>query len=78
LDDVPHSYETRPIRDLGPNPPRYPDRPPPNYAELEMYLDDVSNDLLAVRHDDTLSDILTPRLTRTTLSLGTPLDGASP
>ena len=25
-----------------------------------MYLDDVSNDLLAVRHDDTLSDILTP------------------
>ena len=25
-----------------------------------MYLDDVSNDLMAVRHDDTLSDIDTP------------------
>jgi len=25
-----------------------------------MYLDDVSNDLLAVTHDDILSDILTP------------------
>ena len=25
-----------------------------------MYLDDVSSDLLAVRHDDTLSDVLTP------------------
>jgi len=59
-DDVPHSYETRPTRDLGPNPPRHPDRPSPNYVELAMYLDDVSNDLLAVRHDDTLSDILTP------------------
>jgi len=59
-DDIPHSYETRPTRDLGPNPPRYPNRPPPNYIELAMYLDDVSDDLLAVAHDDTLSDILTP------------------
>ena len=25
-----------------------------------MYLDDVSTDLLTVRHDDTLSDLLTP------------------
>jgi len=59
-DDVPHSYETRPTRDLGPNPPRYPNRPSPNYVELAMYIDDVTNDLLAIRHDDTLSDILTP------------------
>jgi len=59
-DDIPHSYETRPTRDLGPNPPRYPNRPSPNYIELAMYLDDVSKDLLAVTHDDTLSDILTP------------------
>ena len=59
-EDVPHSYETRPTRDLGPNPPRHPNRPTPNYVELAMYLDDVSNDLLAVRHDDTLSDVLTP------------------
>ena len=59
-DDIPHSYETRPTRDLGPNPPRYPNRPSPNYVELAMHLDDVSSDLLAVRHDDTLSDLLTP------------------
>ena len=59
-DHIPHSYETRPTRDLGPNPPRYPDRPSPNYIELAMYLDDVSEDMLAIRHDDTLSDILTP------------------
>jgi len=60
-DDVPHSYETRPTGDLGPNPPRYPNRPPPNNnVEFAMRLDDVSNDLLAIRHDDTLSDILTP------------------
>ena len=59
-DDVPHSYETRPTRDLGPNPPRYPNRPTPNYVELAMHLDDVSNDLLAIRHDDILSDVLTP------------------
>ena len=59
-DDVPHSYEIRPTRDLGPNPPRYPNRPSPNYVELAMYMDDVSNDLLAIRHDDTLSDIQTP------------------
>ena len=59
-DNIPHSYETRPTRDLGPNPPRYPNRPTPNYVELAMYLDDVSNDLLAIRHDDTLSDVLTP------------------
>ena len=59
-DDVPHSYEIRPTRDLGPNPPRYPNRPLPNYVELAMYLDDVSTDVLAIRHDDTLSDLLTP------------------
>ena len=55
-----HTRLARPTRDLGPNPPRYPDRLSPNYVELAMYLDDVSNDLLAVRHNDTLSDILTP------------------
>ena len=60
-DDIPHSYETRPTRDLGSNPPRYPNRPSPNYVELAMYIDDdVTNDLLAIRHDDTLSDVLTP------------------
>ena len=59
-DDVPHSYEIRPTRDLGPNPPRYPNRPSSNYVELAMYIDDVCNDLLAIRHDDTLSDIQTP------------------
>ena len=59
-DDVPHSYEIRPTRDLGPNPPRYPNRPSPNYVELAMYLDDVAYDLLALRHDDALSDIETP------------------
>ena len=59
-DDTPHSYEIRPTRDLGPNPPRYPNRPSPNYVELAMHLDDVSNDLLVVRHDDILSDIQTP------------------
>jgi len=57
---IPHSYEIRPTRDLGPNPPRYPHRPSPNYVELAMYLDDVSTDLLTIRHDDTLSDLLTP------------------
>jgi len=46
---------TRPTRDLGPNPPRHPNRPSPNYIELAMYLDDVSDDILAIRHDDTLS-----------------------
>ena len=59
-DDIPHSYEMRPTRDLGPNPPRYPNRPTPNYIELAMYLDDVSDDLLAIRHDDVLSDMHTP------------------
>jgi len=59
-DDIPHSYENRPTRDLGPNPPRYPNKPAPNYVELAMYLDDVSSDLLAVRHDDALSDVITP------------------
>ena len=56
-DDIPHSYEIRPTRDLGPKPPRCPNRPSPNYVELAMYLDDVVNDLLTLRHDDALSDI---------------------
>ena len=42
-DDIPHSYETRPTRDLGPNPPRYSNRPSPNYVEHAMYLDDVND-----------------------------------
>jgi len=60
MEMIPHSYEIRPTRNLGPNPPRYPNRPSPNYIELAMYLDGVSNDLMAVRHDDTRSDIDTP------------------
>lgn len=59
-DNVPHSYEQRPTRDLGPNNPRYPDRPRPSYAELVMSVEDVSEQLLTVNPEDILSDITTP------------------
>ena len=59
-DNEPHSYEIRPTRNRGPNPPRHPDRSAPNYVDLMLRIEDVSDMLLAVRSEDVLCDIETP------------------
>lgn len=74
---MPHLYETIPTQNLRPNPPRCPNRPSPTYVKLPMYLDDVINNLLAVRHDDTLATYSHLGHTTTQFRLGTPLGGAN-
>ena len=59
--DEPHSHELRPTRDRGPNPPRYPEAPSPNYVDLLLRIDDVCDMALAIRPEDMLSDIETPQ-----------------
>ena len=52
---TPHSYENLPTRDKGPSP-----RLARHDAELIILIDDVSNQALAVRTEDILTDVRTP------------------